>query len=415
MNNNEIKIREIKEKNIKFSWKTSTQERIRLDIPQDILNHWQRIVDLIAKIMDVPAALIMRVDPPEIEVLVSSETKEKPYKAGTRGDLAGLYCNTVLLTNRELYVKNASINPIWKDNPDAKKHQMIFYLGYPLSWPNGQLFGTICVLDRKEREIDKTYMNLMAKFKEEANAFLELVYKNALLAESLEESEKLRGLLKEKNKHLALLNRILTHDINNHITAISGYLDLISGGLNEKEDKDYGAFIKKIRQRIKAIDETIQKAVTLKTVHTEIKLREIELSEYIINNIVPNFSIKIVISGQGRVLANDLLLSVFQNLLNNSINHHATEVLINIKEMTDKATIVEITDNGVGVPKEKLGNLFEDEKEKENGNKGLGLRICKEIMQQYNGKIKHDIKYTDGAKFVLWFPPIKQVRNTEDN
>ena len=88
MNNNEIKIREIKEKNIKFSWKASTQERIRLDIPQDILNHWQRIVDLIAKIMDVPAALIMRVDPPEIEVLVSSETKEKPYKAGTRGDLA---------------------------------------------------------------------------------------------------------------------------------------------------------------------------------------------------------------------------------------------------------------------------------------------------------------------------------------
>ena len=86
--NYEMRVKEIKKKNIKFSWNNEEEEIIKLDIPPKVLNHWQRIVDLIAKIMDVPAALIMRVDPPEIEVLVSSETKEKPYKAGTRGDLA---------------------------------------------------------------------------------------------------------------------------------------------------------------------------------------------------------------------------------------------------------------------------------------------------------------------------------------
>jgi hypothetical protein len=49
-------------------------------VPREIVGKWQEIVDLTAEIMHVPSALIMRVEPPNIKVFVSSETKGNPYE-----------------------------------------------------------------------------------------------------------------------------------------------------------------------------------------------------------------------------------------------------------------------------------------------------------------------------------------------
>ena len=52
------------------------------DIPVEFTVKWQRIVDLMARTMGVPAGLIMRVDSPQIEVFVSSATGGNPYEQG---------------------------------------------------------------------------------------------------------------------------------------------------------------------------------------------------------------------------------------------------------------------------------------------------------------------------------------------
>jgi hypothetical protein len=44
-------------------------------VPPEVVRKWQEIVDLTAEILHVPSALIMRVEPPNIKVFVSSETK----------------------------------------------------------------------------------------------------------------------------------------------------------------------------------------------------------------------------------------------------------------------------------------------------------------------------------------------------
>jgi hypothetical protein len=49
-------------------------------VPPEIIRKWQEIVNLTAEIMHVPSALIMRVEPPNIKVFVSSETKGNPYE-----------------------------------------------------------------------------------------------------------------------------------------------------------------------------------------------------------------------------------------------------------------------------------------------------------------------------------------------
>lgn len=122
------------------------------DVPQEYLERWQQSADLVASAVQVPAALVMRVWPEQIEVLISSLGDDNPYEEHEKADLGtGLYCETVMATREPLLVPNALGDPAWMHNPDVKLN-MISYLGVPLVWPDDTIFGTVCVLDRKTRE-----------------------------------------------------------------------------------------------------------------------------------------------------------------------------------------------------------------------------------------------------------------------
>ena len=79
-----------------------------IEIPSATFAKWQEFVDILARFANVPAALIMKVEPPMISVFTTSKTKENPYKKGNSDPLAGLYCETVLM-------KKMASNPAWPD------------------------------------------------------------------------------------------------------------------------------------------------------------------------------------------------------------------------------------------------------------------------------------------------------------
>src|SRR4029079_19662046 len=118
------------------------------EVPLETVQKWQEIVNIIAEIVHVPSALVMKVEPPNIKVFVSSESNSNPYERNELAPLnTGLYCETVMETRRSLLVPDALLDEEWNSNPDIKLG-MISYLGFPVSWPDGRIFGTICVLDR---------------------------------------------------------------------------------------------------------------------------------------------------------------------------------------------------------------------------------------------------------------------------
>jgi PAS domain S-box-containing protein len=131
-----------------------------IQVPSEILQKWQEIVNVVAEIVHVPSALVMKVEPPNIKVLVSSESNGNPYERDEVAPLdTGLYCETVMKTRQSLLVPDAMRDDEWKSNPDIKLG-MISYLGFPVAWPDGRIFGTICVLDKKEN----AYSGLYRKF-----------------------------------------------------------------------------------------------------------------------------------------------------------------------------------------------------------------------------------------------------------
>ena len=92
-----------------------------ISVPKKYLNKWQKVVDFMAEIFEVPAGLIMRVLPKHIEVLISSQSEGNPYKPNEKAELcSGLYCETVMATRSQLLVPNALRDVNWKDNPDVE-------------------------------------------------------------------------------------------------------------------------------------------------------------------------------------------------------------------------------------------------------------------------------------------------------
>src|SRR6476659_3543592 len=119
--------------------------------------------------MHVPSASIMRVDPPHIKVFVSSTSKGNPCEPGALD--TGPYCETVMKTGQPLLVPDALENEAWRANPHVKLG-MISYLGVPIGWPDGRLFGTICVRDNKRNEYSEAYLKLLLHFRDTLQADL---------------------------------------------------------------------------------------------------------------------------------------------------------------------------------------------------------------------------------------------------
>jgi diguanylate cyclase (GGDEF)-like protein len=148
------------------------------DISDSILEKWQNILNLITKIMHVPAGLIMKLDIDTIEVLVKNNNFPHPYEVGAKEHLcAGLFCETVLGNNTTLLVPNALKKPYWKTNPDVMLN-MISYLGMPIIWPDRQHFGTICVLDNKENKYSEDFIDLLKLMRSAIETDLNIVMKN---------------------------------------------------------------------------------------------------------------------------------------------------------------------------------------------------------------------------------------------
>jgi PAS domain S-box-containing protein len=202
-------------------------------VPSEIVRKWQEVMNLLAEIMHVPSASIMRVDPPHIRVFVSSMSKGNTCEPGALD--TGPYCETVMETGQPLLVPDALENEAWRTNPHVKLG-MISYLGVPIGWPDGRIFGTICVRDNKRNEYSEAYVKLLLHFRDMFQVDLKSL---ARLHGEIEEREaKIRRLVDANIIGIIIWDlegRIL--EANDAFLRLGGYdrEDLISGRLNRTD------------------------------------------------------------------------------------------------------------------------------------------------------------------------------------
>ena len=192
---------------------------------------WNRLLLLAAELCHVPSALIMRVGNGDIRVAASAETGQTPYRVGDKEHLdSGLYCERVMELQAELCVPDATVDPEWCNNPDIKLG-MISYLGYPVCWPDGKIFGTICILDRVENHYSANIKELMQMFQGVVQDQLALAFEKARLEEALGQLRANRTQLTEAVKIAVEQTVQKTNAIDSKARDFANLLDELAGSL----------------------------------------------------------------------------------------------------------------------------------------------------------------------------------------
>ena len=101
------------------------------------------------------------------------------------------------------------------------------------------------------------------------------------------------------------------------------------------------------------------------------------------------------------------IVRIITNLIKNSIhacqNVKVPELRVSIIKKIDIVEI-KVKDNGHGIPKELISNIFEPNFTTKSGGMGLGLGMVKNLVMSYNGKIDFDTKINKGTTFTITFP-----------
>ncbi|KEO81410.1 hypothetical protein EL26_20980 [Tumebacillus flagellatus] len=107
----------------------------------------------------------------------------------------------------------------------------------------------------------------------------------------------------------------------------------------------------------------------------------------------------------------DKLKQVLMNLIGNAVKYSPEGGVVTVALRTEpKALVVDITDQGLGIPKDALSKLFskfyriDNSDRRKIGGTGLGLAICKEIVKAHEGEIKVQSELGVGSTFSMYLP-----------
>lgn len=237
-----------------------------------------------------------------------------------------------------------------------------------------QLLGVIAAGCRKQSPLARDEMRML----ESVSRAIGSGVKKALLQEELGEAYTRANLYLD----------IMSHDINNVNTVSLGYAQLL-GELVTGKGRE---MLRKLESAISQSVEIIHNVSTIRRIQERSQENRVMDLDMVIRSEVdhqPDISLHYE-GTTASVCANSLILEVFRNLIGNSVKFGGpgVQVWIKVNDERDRVT-VSIEDNGPGIPDElkpAIFNRFQRGKSTRSG-KGLGLYICRMIIEGYGGRI----------------------------
>jgi signal transduction histidine kinase len=416
-------------------------------IPVELRQKWQEVVNLLGDIVHVPASLVMQVEPPEIVVLVASESEANPYEPGERVRLdTGLYCETVMRTRGQLLVPDALTDPLWNHNPDLK-FGMVSYLGFPIAWPSGDLFGTICVLDVKANSYNELIKRLMLQLRDVVEADLRILCNfDAQIAEQtrarLEESERagriIVGTLEELKRAEEVLRAnqrqlqeavrvrdeflsVASHELRTPLTSLQLMVQSVTQGIVPPSPENMQRAFELIERQIRRLARLVGELLEVSRIEggrLKLEREQIDLAA-VVHEVVQRFEADLMQAGCALTLSAALpvmgcwdrskLEQIVTNVLSNAIKFGAGKPIeITVDKAPDNTGRLFVSDHGIGISPESLPRIFERFERavsaRAYGGLGLGLYIVRSLVQALGGTVRAESLLGSGSTFTVELP-----------
>ncbi|MBA0883493.1 sensor histidine kinase [Flavobacterium undicola] len=224
------------------------------------------------------------------------------------------------------------------------------------------------------------------------------------------------NLVSEQNKRLLNFSYIVSHNLRSHTSNISSIVDLIDSSESEEEKEEMIQLLKSVSD---SLNETMLNLNEIVNIQTNVGLvtENLNLKQYL-DNTLAILSDQIELKGVTVVssIKNDIevnynpayLESVLYNLISNAIrySHHERHPTIHIDCFNEsKKTVLQISDNGIGIDLNKNGHKIFGMYKKfstHKDSKGIGLFITKNQIDAMGGSITVESEPNLGTTFKVY-------------
>lgn len=169
----------------------------KIRIPEIALSKWRRIADFLAEVARVPnSSIVILEEEGDLRVIGGAYMPKIADPEGIIHSEAAdrLYCSAVISAREPMIVADASKSDFWKNSAGAQAGYLA-YAGVPIFTPDNDIFGSLCLFDKKPNAFEGPTMGIMKEFSELITGHLELIKKNADLEHTLKEVRMLQGLI----------------------------------------------------------------------------------------------------------------------------------------------------------------------------------------------------------------------------
>ncbi|MDW7733199.1 MAG: PAS domain S-box protein [Methanolobus sp.] len=251
------------------------------------------------------------------------------------------------------------------------------------------------------------------------------------LAQVNKELSKANAELSKANEDLKSLDRMkdeflsnVSHEFKTPLTSIQGYSQLISDGtlgqVNDQQKKAVDTVIRNSERLRKLVDSLLYLS------RAQAGKMSYSFDEVMISDVIDNSIQDLALQAEKKAIGikkdisrdlpaikgdRDKLTDVLMNLIDNALKFTPRGGKINIGAYLDGGSLhVYVSDSGIGIPEDKISNLFErfyqvdSSIKRRYGGTGLGLYICKKIIEDHEGKIWAESKEGEGSTFHILLP-----------
>ncbi|MFK7949889.1 MAG: ATP-binding protein [Saprospiraceae bacterium] len=235
--------------------------------------------------------------------------------------------------------------------------------------------------------------------------------------------------LKQSNDNLKMFSYAVSHDVREPLRMISSFIGLIKRELQrEKLDREtideYAYFAVDGSQRLDAMINNLLIYTRLDK-NKNSNLESVDLNDMVdivqlnLQVLIREKKATIYFENLPKIYANEgNIILLFQNLIANAIKYSRSEVSpiihISAKQVLDNI-VIEVKDNGRGIDKNIIDHIFLPFKRGHNSDEekgtGIGLAICKKIVEGVQGKISVHSSLGNGSIFRLEFPTFTEKIN----
>ncbi|KDN55604.1 sensor histidine kinase [Flavobacterium seoulense] len=224
------------------------------------------------------------------------------------------------------------------------------------------------------------------------------------------------NLVSEQNKRLLNFSYIVSHNLRSHTSNISSIVDLIETSESEEEKEEMIQLLKSVSDSLNETMLNLNEIVSIQT-NVDIVTENLNLKQYLDNTLtlladqIELKGINVVSSIDAAVEVNynpAYLESILYNLISNAIrySHQEKHPIITIDSyIENKKTVLQISDNGIGIDLNKNGHKIFGMYKKfstHKDSKGIGLFITKNQIDAMGGSITVESEPNLGTTFKVY-------------